>query len=343
MEKQTEQPDFILLPEMEWFTFRRFAGPEDFPVIVDIIMSNRDDPDSHIVSLESITTDYEHLTGCDPYRDMVFAWYNDQPAAYGRLMYFWEDQQQWVYSMVMRVHHGWKEHGLEEVLLKWLEEQASENHKALHAGTSGVFSMGVPESNTDRAALLQKLGYQPTRHFINMKRDLENLPNHPVPAGIEVRPATPSQYRQVWNADVEAFQDHWGANQPGEEDYQGWISAKNYFQPYLWQIAWDGDEIAGEVLNYIDTEENEARGWLRGYTESISVRRPWRGRGIAKALISRSMHMMKALGMLEVALGVDSENPLGATHLYENLGYCEYSRSSVFRKPLKIEEVHASS
>lgn len=88
------------------------------------------------------------------------------------------------------------------------------------------------------------------------------------------------------------------------------------------------------VWNFINMTENEKRERLRGYTESISVRRPWRGKGIAKALICRSMKMMKALGMTEVALGVDSQNISGATKLYYSLGYRSYNRSVVMRKPM---------
>ena len=52
----------------------------------------------------------------------------------------------------------------------------------------------------------------------------------------------------------------------------------------LWVVAWDGDEIAGVVQNWIWPEENEQLGVKRGWLEHISVRRPWRRRGLARAL-----------------------------------------------------------
>jgi len=336
MNNENNKYVYAPLPTLEGLTFRRFEGPSDYPGMVDIIMSNMDDPDTHPTSLEDVTSDYANISESVPVRDVLFAHHGDQPIAYCRSGCHWEDESQsWLYSWIAHVHHDWKHRGIEEKLVDWLEKQAGINHQTLHTGLAGMHSTYIPETNQHRLDIVRNRGYSPTRYFEGMKRGLEDIPEHPLPEGIIVRPAMPSQYRQVWDADVEAFMDHWGATTPPESEYQEWISNKTYFQPYLWQIAWDGDEIAGMVLNYIDLTENQERCRLRGYTESISVRRPWRNMGIAKALVCRSMKMMKALGMEEVALGVDSENPSGATKLYEGLGYRSYKRSVVLRKPLE--------
>jgi ribosomal protein S18 acetylase RimI-like enzyme len=88
-------------------------------------------------------------------------------------------------------------------------------------------------------------------------------------------------------------------------------------------------------MNYIDHNENDHKKHLRGYTESISVGRKWRGTGIAKALICRSMEMFKTLGMQEVALGVDALNLTGALQLYQGLGYVTHKTLVEYTKPLK--------
>jgi len=102
----------------------------------------------------------------------------------------------------------------------------------------------------------------------------------------------------------------------------------------LWRVAWDGDEVAGQVRSYISTEENERHGRLRGYTEHISVRRPWRRRGLARALIAASFPLLRARGMTEAALGVDTENTSGALRIYEGCGFRPVTRSATYRKPL---------
>jgi ribosomal protein S18 acetylase RimI-like enzyme len=334
MENQKNLDTYAPLPQLPGFIFKRFEGPGDYQAMVDIIMSNIEDPNTHVTSLEAITADYAHISESVPLRDMVFAIHAEQPVAYCRSTCMWEESSNsWIYGWLMHVHHDWKRQGIEEVLVGWLEDQAVLNHQTLHPDTVGIHSVIITETDQHRLDIVQNRGYSSTRYFEDMKRDLMEIPDHPLPEGIEVRPAFPSEYRQVWDANVEAFRDHWGATIPPESEFQEWILNKNYFQPYLWQIAWDGDEIAGMVLNFINLTENQERGRLRGYTEGISVRRPWRGKGIAKALICRSMKMMKALGMTEVALGVDSQNISGATKLYYGLGYRSYNRSVVLRKP----------
>jgi ribosomal protein S18 acetylase RimI-like enzyme len=131
----------------------------------------------------------------------------------------------------------------------------------------------------------------------------------------------------------EAFRDHWGHSEATEENYRTWLNNR-YFQPHLWQVGWAGSEIAGNVLNYIDAESNAKYQRQRGWTESICVRRPWRKQGLAKALIARSMRLLQEQGMTEVALGVDTQNPNGALHLYESMGYRVTKELITYEKPL---------
>lgn len=81
-------------------------------------------------------------------------------------------------------------------------------------------------------------------------------------------------------------------------------------------------------------QENEEFHRKRGHVELISVKRPWRGKGIAKALIARSLKLLKSQGMTEAALGVDAENPSGALQLYEKMGFKVVKRGGIYRKPL---------
>jgi ribosomal protein S18 acetylase RimI-like enzyme len=106
------------------------------------------------------------------------------------------------------------------------------------------------------------------------------------------------------------------------------------FVPHLWKIAWAGEEVAGTVLNFVNEAENTEYGRKRGYTEAISVRRPWRKMGLAHSLLVQSMKMFKEMGMTETALGVDTQNLSGALKLYQSVGYKEVKRHITFRKPL---------
>ncbi len=88
------------------------------------------------------------------------------------------------------------------------------------------------------------------------------------------------------------------------------------------------------VLSYIDDRENLAYNRKRGWTEDISVRRPWRRRGLARALLVQSLHAVRQRGMQEAALGVDTQNQTGALNLYESVGFRAVKRWTTYRKPM---------
>jgi mycothiol synthase len=196
----------------------------------------------------------------------------------------------------------------------------------------------VSERHRSFVQALESEGYEAVRYEYEMVRpDLENVPDLALPEGIEVRAVRPEHLRAIWEAEVEAFRDHWDSTQVEEEDYRRWLEFPN-FQPHLWQVAWEGEQVAGMIRNYINEEENARYGRQQGYTEWISVRRPWRRRGLARALLARSLRMHKDLGMTQAALSVDSQNALGALQHYESMGFLLVVRTVTYRKPLASAE-----
>ena len=202
-----------------------------------------------------------------------------------------------------------------------------------------VLGMGSPETNLGAQALARTFGYEPVRWWADMVRSLVGeLPDvPPMPDGLEVRPVAAEEAHRIWEADQEAFRDHWGGWDPSEASFRRWVESPE-FQPDLMVVAWDGDEIAGAVLNAIYTEENRELGINRAWLDSVFTRRPWRRRGLARALIVRSLHLLRGLGIETAALGVDADNPSGAFGLYESAGFAPTERFVSFRKPLELDQ-----
>lgn len=170
--------------------------------------------------------------------------------------------------------------------------------------------------------LLRHDGYAEVRYTFSMVRPgFDDLPSEALPPGIEVRPATAQTAMQILRAADDAFADHWGFAELTDEDREAWIADPIMGQLDVWQVAWDGDEVAGGVLGFINESENERLGRRRGYTEVIFTRRPWRGRGLATALIGRNLRLLVERGMTEAALSVDAENLTGALALYQKVGF----------------------
>ena len=178
-----------------------------------------------------------------------------------------------------------------------------------------------------------KRGFEPDMYLADMVRpNLDDIPQAPMPDGLVVREPTSDEFRKVWEADVEAFRDHHGASEPREEWFENWISQPD-MDPSLWRVAWDGDEVAGQVRSYIDVAQNEEYGRLRGWTEDISTRRPYRGRGLARSLLCQSLEAVRDAGMTEAALSVHTANKLGAYRLYESVGFVVENSEIFFTKP----------
>jgi ribosomal protein S18 acetylase RimI-like enzyme len=138
-------------------------------------------------------------------------------------------------------------------------------------------------------------------------------------------------HRRIYDADIEAFQDHWGAVAGSEAGFREFVGASS-FNPMLWRVAFDGDEIAGQILNYLGPIEPD--GSRIGWTESISVRRPWRRRGLARALLAASLRAVQEAGATSAALGVDQQNPNQALTLYESLGFRLTAEEFEYRKQI---------
>ena len=323
-------------PEIEGLTFRGFCGESDYPKIFAVIEGSKVvDKKEHTDKLEDLVNNYAYLTNCDPYKDMLFAEVNGEVIAYSRVTWWTETSGDWIYLHFGFMLPEWRRKGIGRAMLHYNQGRLREIAAEHKNGVPRYFESFASDTEVAAEKLLLSEGFEAVRYGFEMVRPLsEPIVDKPLPEGLEVRPVAPEQYRAVWDANQEAFQDHWGYSPAKEEDYQRWLN-ESIFQPDIWQVAWDGDQVVGMVLNFVVEAENEEYNRKRGYTEFICVRRPWRKQGVATALITRSMKMFKEMGMTEAALGVDTQNLSGALHLYESLGFRQIKRHSTYRKSME--------
>jgi mycothiol synthase len=330
--------DIIVLPhspDIPGLAFRRFRGEEDYPkMLVVINESNRADGIEHADSLKDVEATYNHLVNCDPYRDMIFAEMNGEVIGFGRVWWIQLSDGSRTYCHFALLLPKWRGKNIRRSMLLHNEGRLRKIAEGHPEDKPRFLATWAADTETDWESLLVAAKYKAVRYIFEMVRPhLNDIPDLPLPEGVEVRPVKPEHYRKIWDAAGEAFQDHWGATEWRDEWFQQW-QEKSHFNPELFQIAWDKDEVVGTVLNYISQEENKRFNRKRGYTEEITVRRPWRRRGLARALIARSFKVLKEQGMTEAALAVDAENISGALKLYEDMGYRTVKRHATYHKPL---------
>jgi mycothiol synthase len=282
---------------------------------------------------------YRSLDHFEPERDLVVARLGDAIVGYGRVE--WADSNdgaRW-YEGACFVDPSVRRRGVGRRLLAWSERRRVEmaNQDAA-AGIARDRPRWLTTYNHDGDVggdvLLRDAGYEVFRRFHSMVRpDLENIPDLPLPDGIEVRSiAGEAAIRAVIAADNEAFRDHFGSLDTDESVYTQMMGDPDT-DPSLWVVAFDRDEIAGAVLNGIHAaHDGERVGWC----DSIFTRRPWRRRGLARALISRSLERLRDRGVTSAALGVDAANPNEALALYESCGFRVATSATAYRKALPI-------
>jgi mycothiol synthase len=322
-------------PPIAGLRFRPFAMDCDVAPLADLIVeADLADEDNYLPSADDLRNELEHQSGpFDPARDMLVAEVDRKLVGAtirsGRVRA----------GVVQHEIDGWvrpeqRRRGIGRALLHWTEARSREAAREWAGSEPHAITRWVSDTQVGAVALVEAEGYRQVRYGFMMVRTLSDpIPDAPLPDGLDIRPVVEADHGRIWDADTEAFRDHWDAGERTEEDFVGWFSTPG-IDTSMWRVAWDGDEVAGSVMSMIFVEENERLGVRRGWLEHISVRRPWRRRGLAAALIADSLRELRARGLDEAALGVDAENLSGALRLYESLGFRRYRTGIAFRKAL---------
>jgi mycothiol synthase len=325
--------------EIPGLAVRPYAGEADHPAMARIQNAEYEaDGVRARISVPELDAWLRHPSDqFDPARDMRIAELDGRPVAYA-----WTD---WVdttdglreYRSRGFVEPAARRRGIGTALfsdgLRRLGATAA-GHDTERSKLVGTFTHDQSVAGPKVAAAF---GLEPARWFFDMERTLtgELPPIEPLPDGLEVRPVSSDDGPAIWRADHDAFRDHWGGFDASEAAYRRWVDSPE-FEPSLFVVAYDGQDIAAAVLNVIYPEENETLGIKRGWLESVFTRRAWRRRGLARALILRSFELLRDRGMEVAALGVDADNPSGALGLYESVGFAVTERMTAWRRPLEV-------
>jgi mycothiol synthase len=313
---------------------RPFHGEDDYTRLADILTASEyADSLRMTVSAADLAERLSTSPRFDLFRDLIIAEVDGQEVSYGRV-HWWEEPSRRTYGLTGFLLPEWRRKGIGRTVLTWLEERA----RAIageHTTTSPSFlHINTTQYQAGLHALVRQAGYGIKESWVLMvSSSLEDIPDTPLPEGLEVRPALPEHFSAIWYAVEEAYVPEGGRPPTGEIPEN--IKNDPNFQPELWQVAWEvsSGKVVGSVMTYINHAENKQMGILRGYTEGISTVPAWQRRGVARALIARSLKAQREVGMTESALVCNAEK-LNNYKLYASYGFQEVKRDTVFEKPL---------
>ena len=222
-------------------------------------------------------------------------------------------------------------------MLTWAENRARERIKLAPEGCRVVINQGASSKDVRRKKAMESSGFKLVRHFYRMEIELAQAPAEPViPEGLTIVPIDlEHELDQAITTMDEAFRDHWGyIPHPIEEMLEQWqhfIENDKDFDPSLWFLAKDGDQIAGNCRCSPKIVEDPQMGWV----SQLAVRKPWRRRGVGMALLLTAFNEFYQRGQKRVGLGVDASSLTNATRLYEKAGMHVAKQYDTYEKEIR--------
>lgn len=226
------------------------------------------------------------------------------------------------------VHPAHRGLGLGEALLDTIEARVSELPARRPDGAARHLVVWCEDGDLMRRAVLDARGYVPARQYYEMAIDVQGeLTRTRMPVGIDERAFRPGvDDRRVWEADTEAFSEHFLFEARSYEEWRLHHLETGDADPSLWWLAWDGEELVGYVIPTASGED--------AVICDLAVRRPWRARGIGRALLAAAFMSLRERGQKIARLYVDAQNVTSAVHVYEAAGMRVSRRFDVMQKAL---------
>jgi len=208
-------------------------------------------------------------------------------------------------------------------LTEWVEGRVSERE-----GDLLRFHAASVDNRLKR--LLESRGYRVIRHFYRMRIELDGeVPEPEWPPGLTVRRAAPDDAHLAYDVHQETFEDHWEHARMTLEEWEHVFTGDPRFDPTLWFMVEGADDVAAIAL----CRERDAEKGV-GWVSVMGVRKPWRRKGVGRALLLHCFHEFRRRGFHAGALGVDAESLTGANRLYESAGMRVVRRSDVYEKTI---------
>jgi len=282
------------------------------------------------IDIDGMTHRYTHLVNSDPLEDCVVATKSGRTVGYGRVE--WHDlvDGDRIYDHTVLVEPSAWGLGIARALNGWCERRSREIAFGNPTDRRTWMAQFAFDGDTELEHAIRDAGYVAVRWDAEMLRpSLEQIPDAALADGYEIRTPTEAELPAVFAMTVEAFAEHWGQFEAGEQRFDEWIENPAFRLDQL-VIAWKGGVPVAMVHGELETRPD---GSTSGLLAGVCTHPAHRRRGLARACIVESLRRLRAAGATSAYLGVDTDNQNRAYTLYESCGFRIATSSANYRKP----------
>ncbi len=308
---------------------RAYRGPVDHAEmnrVANAVRAFNGDP--NLGTVADMDNHYAHLEHADLPRDCALVELDGGVVAYGRA-----SRQELItggqqVECILNIEPDARSRGVEKLLVRHALQRSETIVAEFDRDREMAVLVFVTSRDTAQIAVVEAAGFRRVRSGVALVRpNFDDIPEVPLPEGFEIWRIgrdDHAMHRRVWEAAARGFAGSYGEQAQTEDQFERWLTSDE-FNPPLWRVAFHGDAVAAQILNYLGAPEPD--GSRIGWTESISTQPEFRRRGLARALLAESLRAVRDAGATKAALGADSQNPNQAQTLYENMGFRVVSTS----------------
>jgi mycothiol synthase len=324
-------------PELVGLSFRHIRGADDADDLLDVrarsVIHDAIDPLSTSESTPSRdqrATALSEAAALGQQDRWLVAQVGQAAVGYSRLGFWPEADGTWVYLTLGWLTPEWRGLGSGTAMLHGTEDRLRRLAAVEHASERCEFAANASSTEDEATALLVCEGYRPAYTVLEMGLDTSiplQAPTAP-PAGIEVRPVAVEHLPLIALSVHAAYEQEYAGGRYGEvfdagEYVASWLSPTH--DPTLWQVAWDGARVAGQVMAVIEKGRAEVF--------EVSVPPEWRRQGLARALLLRALRILRDRGVAVIRLHTNAAFRTRARDLYESVGFRVLKEFPRYRKP----------
>lgn len=298
----------------------RMAERTDLSALCALInTANRADDIPQVLDLAELTEDLDDAG--DLTVDVQLAIIGSELVGYVRTLHFPSDElweRCYLIGAVDPQHRG---RGIGHDLMTWATNRGTDLLRSSTNDLPKYLRVEVSEHGAVARHLFHRFGFREVRQFEELLRPLTELPPVNDLDGVRIVSWPDDRDTEILEVKNVAFADHWGSTPTPAHKWNTWVRGVGGYPEQSFIALDETDRVVAYSLNQRYAADDELLGRRDGWIDNLGTLPEWRCRGLASALIVRSLHAFAAAGLTHASIGVDSDSLTGAVRLYKSLGF----------------------